>query len=96
MTLAPAAGPRLRLSRYAKPPRAWLPSVASGKAIQTSATAVMFLGELAEYWETRKTVYDRPGILESVKRGIRSLHPAKKPPTAQPTKLDESKPQSSG
>jgi len=56
----------------------------------------MFLGELAEYWETRKTVYDRPGILESVKRGIRSLHPAKKPPTAQPTKLDESKPQSSG
>ncbi len=66
---------------WAQVPLAWF---ASGKAIRTSATTLQFFEELAQFWEQRKEAYDRPGILHAIKRGIKSLHPAKKPLDARP------------
>jgi hypothetical protein len=62
-------------------PLAWY---ASGRAITTSARAIKLVGDIASFWEKKKTDYDSQATL-TVKRGIRSLHQVKKPQRKRPT-----------
>jgi hypothetical protein len=58
-------------------PLAWF---ASGRSIDTSEQLWHFLDQVATRWEQKKKEYDQPTTLTGLKRGIRSLEPAKKPP----------------